>query len=71
MIINAVTQPSTDKPGGGGTGGGGPLLSAANIMLQPKNPSNVNIILFGAILIFGKSKKKISLSKCFLFYFER
>ena len=64
-----IIPPSTGKPGGGGgIGAGG--SGAANVKFTLSNPTINTIILFGTIFIGRKSKKKISLSKFFVLYFN-
>lgn len=60
---------STGKPGGaGGIGAGG--SGAANVKFIQSKATINTILLFGTILIGRKSKKKISLTKFFILYFN-
>jgi len=60
---------STGRPGGGGICCGLGGLGAAKAKSQHIKASKKQTILFGTILIGRKSKKKISLTKFFIFYF--
>jgi len=56
---NKKTLPSNGKPGGGGGVGGGGPPGAAKVATLEKTKTNVNNILFRAILI-GVNVKKIT-----------